>query len=520
MSKDILIGIDAGTSVVKSVAFDCSGNQLASASVTNKYTVLADGTATQPLDQTWADCATTLRNLGEKVPDLAARTVALAVTAQGDGTWLVGKGDRPVGDGWLWLDSRAVPALQRLCAKDEEQVRFETTGTGLNACQQGVQLAFMQSNMPKLLAEAETALHCKDWLYLNLTGERVTDPSEACFTFGNYQTRQYDDNVIDMLGLTTKRNLLPPIIDGTKTTHPLTATAASRTGLLPGTPVSLAFVDVVCTAMGAGIYTKDVNAGCTIIGTTGMHMRAVSAQNVHLNAARTGYVMVLPVPTMVGQMQSNMAATLNIDWLLKTIADLLVDLGTPVTQAELLAHVDRWVETSKAGTMLYHPYISAAGERGPFANHTARAGFIGLTSTHRFADLLRAVIEGLGMSARDCYEAIGDLPAEVRLSGGAAKSATLRGIFAATMNIPVRCSSRDEAGAAGAAMTAAVAIGAYDSMTDCVEKWVTPLLNALEPPDPKLAHIYHKLFAEYVAARHALQPIWGGIAQLQRRSDD
>ncbi len=519
MSKDILIGIDAGTSVVKSVAFDFSGNQIAIASVANRYTVLADGTASQPLDQTWADCATTLRNLGEKVPHLAERTAAIAVTAQGDGTWLVGKGDMPVGDGWLWLDARSAPAARRLRGKIEDQARFETTGTGLNACQQGVQLAFMQSDMPELLEEAETALHCKDWLYLNLTSERVTDPSEACFTFGNYQTRQYDDNVIDILGLTSKRNLLPPIIDGTQTTHPLTVAAASRTGLLQGTPVSLAFVDVVCTAMGAGIYTKGVNTGCTIVGTTGMHMHAVSEQEVHLNADRTGYVMVLPVPTMVGQMQSNMAATLNIDWMLKMASDLIADLGTTITQSELLTHVEHWIASSKAGAMLYHPYISEAGERGPFVNHSARAGFVGLNSSHRFSDMLRAVIEGLGMAARDCYEAMGDLPAEVRLTGGAAKSVTLRGILAAAMNIPIRCSSRDEVGAAGAAMTAAVAIGVYDNINDCVETWVTPLLNEIEPPNPKLVQTYRKLFSEYVAARHALEPIWEGIAKVQRRHD-
>ena len=57
----------------------------------------------------------------------------------------------------------------------------------------------------------------------------------------------------------------------------------------------------------------------------------------------------------------------------------------------------RWLAASRPGAILYHPYISEAGERGPFVNPDARAGFIGLSSGHRFPDLLRAVVEGLGM---------------------------------------------------------------------------------------------------------------------------
>jgi erythritol kinase (D-erythritol 1-phosphate-forming) len=98
---DLLVGIDAGTSVIKAVAFDLSGRQIAVASVPNRYSTSADGAATQSLDDTWADCAQTLRDLAAKVDGLAHRTRALAVTGQGDGTWLVGANNRPATDAWL-----------------------------------------------------------------------------------------------------------------------------------------------------------------------------------------------------------------------------------------------------------------------------------------------------------------------------------------------------------------------------------------------------------------------------------
>src|SRR5476649_641742 len=131
--RDLLVGIDAGTSVIKAVAFDLAGRQIAVASVPNRYTTSADGAAFQSLDQTWADCAQTLRDLGAKVEGLARRTAAVAVTGQGDGTWLVGKGDAPVADAWLWLDARAAQTTRKLRAAPADQSRFESTGTGLAA---------------------------------------------------------------------------------------------------------------------------------------------------------------------------------------------------------------------------------------------------------------------------------------------------------------------------------------------------------------------------------------------------
>ena len=509
---ELLIGIDSGTSVVKAVAFTLGGVQLAAHAVPNAYVTGADGAATQSLAQTWADCATALRGLADKVSDLAARTVAISVTAQGDGTWAVGAGNKPVSDAWLWLDARAAPTVTRLAASSANRARFEATGTGLNTCQQGAQMAHMDRFHPELLDGAEVVLHCKDWLYLNLTGVRATDPSEASFTFGNFRTRAYDDAVIDALGLTHRRNLLPDIIDGTQVTHPLTAEAAAQTGLRAGTPVSLGFVDMVMTALGAGVHTGTPGAACSTVGSTGVHMRSTPVQGVHLNPEGTGYVICLPVPGMVTQVQTNMAATLNIDWALRMAADLMSDFGRPTKHADLVPLIESWLAASKPGALLYHPYISEAGERGPFVNADARAGFVGLNFTHRFADLLRAVVEGLGMATRDCYAAMGAMPVELRLTGGAARSRGLRGVLSAAVGAPVRVSAREEAGAAAAAMMSAVAIGAYPSMDACIAEWVTPLLGEAEAPDTALTATYKQTYPAYKSAREGLTAAWSGLA--------
>ncbi|MFV0358542.1 FGGY-family carbohydrate kinase [Tropicimonas sp.] len=512
---DVLIGIDAGTSVIKAVAFDLSGRQIDIASVPNRYHAGADGSATQNLWRTWDDCVIALCGLGERIENLAARAAALSVTAQGDGTWLVGR-DGPVCDAWLWLDARAAPTVARIAASAAERGRFEATGTGLNTCQQGSQMAHMDVHMPELLDRAEVALHCKDWLYLNLTGVRATDPSEASFTFGNFRNRRYDDSVIGALGLGHRRALLPDIVDGTQTTHPLTESAARQTGLRAGTPVSLGYVDMVMTALGAGVHGGGAgDVACSTVGSTGVHLRAARAGDVHLNDQGTGYVICLPVPGMVTQVQTNMAATLNLDWVLGLAAGVLADFGRPATHGDLIARIDGWLARSGPGQIVYHPYISEAGERGPFVNAEARAGFVGLSAAHRYPDLVRAVAEGLGMAMRDCYAAMGPLPSELRLTGGAARSPGLRAILAAALNAPVRVSRRDEAGAAGAAMMAAVAIGACRDMESCIAEWVTPLLGEAESPDPDLVVAYERLFPAFVKSRQALPSAWRMLANVR-----
>lgn len=514
-NPDVIIGIDAGTSVIKAVAFDLAGRQLAVSAIPNRYLTRGDGGVTQPLLQTWEDCAGAIRGLHDRLPNLAQRTAALSVTAQGDGTWLVGRDNAPVGNAWLWLDARAAPTVTRLAAGPQNRARFEATGTGLNTCQQGSQMAHMDRHHPELLDGAEVALHCKDWLYLNLTGVRATDPSEASFTFGNFRNRQYDATVIEALGLAHRRALLPEILDGTETTHPLTPCAATATGLRAGTPVSLGFVDMVMTALGAGVHGGASDVACSTVGSTGVHMRAVPFHGVHLNAEGTGYVICLPVPGIVTQVQTNMAATLNVDWVLSLAADALRDFGHEVTHRDLVARVDQWLAASRPGLTGYLPYISEAGERGPFINADARAGFFGLSMTTRYADLVRAVTEGLGMAMRDCYAAMGSLPQELRLTGGAARSKGLRAILGSAINAKVRTSAREEAGAAGAAMMAAVAIGAYPDMNACIAEWVTPLLSAPEDPDPQLVATYDRLFPAFLAARSTCPPVWEALAHAR-----
>jgi len=92
------------------------------------------------------------------VPGLRERTAAVGVTGQGDGTWLVDKSNKPVTEAWLWLDARAGPTVRRLRGAPADRARYEATGSGLNVCQQGSQLAHMKATAPEIVAATDAAM--------------------------------------------------------------------------------------------------------------------------------------------------------------------------------------------------------------------------------------------------------------------------------------------------------------------------------------------------------------------------
>ena len=419
----------------------------------------------------------------------------------------------------IWLDARAAAITAGLRDTAVGRRHFASTGSGLAACQIGPQLLWLERNRPAVMDRAATAFHLKDWLFFKLTGQRLTDASEGVHSFGDFRTMAYAPDVIDALGV--RRDLLPPIVDGARRLGRLSAGAAREIGFGEGLPVCLGPIDIVATALGAGLYDRDADLGCTIVGSTGMHMRiARSAGAVALNADATGYTLAFPVPGTFVQLQSNMASTLNIDWLVDLARGILATHGIDRSRGDILLGLDEAVLSAEPGAVLYHPYISQAGERGPFVDAHARAQFHGLSSSHGFDNLMRAVYEGLAFAARDCYAAMGPVPAEVRVTGGAARSKALRTILGAVLGTRLRIATREEAGAAGAAMVAAVETGLVADMETCVDRWVTPLLSLATEPDARLARRYDRLFPTYVAAREASAPVWHRLAAARRDEED
>jgi len=172
-------------------------------------------------------------------------------------------------------------------------------------------------------------------------------------------------------------------------------------------------------------------------------------------------------------------------------------------------------EQSPAGAqgLFWLPYLM--GERTPHLDATARGGWIGLTNSHTRADLIRAVIEGVCYSQRDCLDIVAGLGVplnSVRASGGGAKSAFWRQLLADILGKRVVTLETREGSAYGAALLALVGTGEYGSVPDVCRNAIRETESVA--PRPVETAYYGRAHGVYKALYPALKPIFGQIAEL------
>ena len=302
--------------------------------------------------------------------------------------------------------------------------------------------------------------------------------------------------MMDALGL--DRAILPKCYESSEVTGTITAEAAKLTGLKAGTPVVGGGGDQASSAVGNGIVEEGI-VSCTL-GTSGVvfaHMEKVAydpAGRVHTfcHAVRDKW-------HVMGVTQG---AGLSLQWFRNQFA--------PGAEYDKLTQE---AATSPAGAqgLFWLPYLM--GERTPHLDATIRGGWMGLTARHTRADLIRAVIEGVSYSQRDCLDIIEELGvavSDVRASGGGAQSKFWRCLLAGILNKRVVTLATQEGSAYGAALLALSS--EYGSVPETCKTAIRETESVT--PDPAEAAYYAKAHRVYQSLYPALKGICSDIAQL------
>jgi xylulokinase len=169
--------------------------------------------------------------------------------------------------------------------------------------------------------------------------------------------------------------------------------------------------------------------------------------------------------------------------------------------------------TSPAGAqgLFWLPYLM--GERTPHLDATARGGWIGLTARHSRADLIRAIVEGVSYSQRDCLDVVEELGvpvASVRASGGGARSPFWRQMLADVFDKKVVTLETQEGSAYGAALLALAGTGEYSSVPEVCRTTIREV--DLVAPRPAEAAYYAAGHRTYRALYPALKPLFRQMA--------
>ncbi len=498
--SDIVIGIDGGTTAVKAVAFDMDGKIQASHHESVPVNYGPAGEAEQDMDQIWQAVAGCLRSVAEQVAD--HDVIAIGLTGQGDGAWLIDADGEPVRPAATWLDGRAAERVNRWNSDGRGEKVLQTTGTTLFSGLFPVLYEELKENEPEVIARAATHLNCKDWLRFKLTGVRATDHTEASRSFFDVRGASgFDAELAEAVGIPEAMKLLPEIKHPAGEPAPLTEQAAAETGLPAGIPVGVGMIDVAVTGMGLDA-TNDGDCWL-ILGTTGF----VGTLLPSIEQRRSDISMVLATgnDSQVLEFFAPMTGTPNLDWIRRTLG--LEKLGWD--------EIERGARQSGPGArgVVYLPYASPGGERAPFLDSNASASWQGMSLTTTCEDVLRSVYEGVAFSLAECVQTL-QIENDLVVSGGGFRSDLLCEILADTLGRKILRQDTPEAGARGAAVLALVSAGRFESVHEAARALGTEM--EVFEPNPGNKEIYQMAYDVFLATRSALSSVWPAMRKIQR----
>jgi L-xylulokinase len=499
-----LLGIDNGLTYTKAVLFDEDGTPLAVARRKIPQSLPAPRKVERDLDELWSASAEAIHETIEESGRPASEIKGVAVTAHGDGAYLLDRNKRPLGPGILSLDSRAGSVSDVWRSDGVASAALALTGQEPHASAPSAILAWIKQYDADRYARIGHVMACKDWLRYCLCGEVGTDRTEASTSFTDYRTQEYAPAALDLYGLSEIAGALPPVSKSDEIVGEVTRDASEMTGLLAGTPVAAGLHDVTASALGIGGHEAglfSVIAGTYSINEVVSETPAIDSGWYCRNGIRAG---------TWNNMAISPASTANYEWFLDTFCKADQEQANAEGRSVhdlLAAELER--AQARSSDIIFHPFLFGS----PYGS-VASAGFFGLHGWHNRGDVLKAIIEGIVFNHRTHIEALRRKfsGAEVRIAGGVSRNETFAQLFSDAFNLPVLVTASEEAGAFGAALCAGAAIGLYpDPMTGARR-----LVRIQRRHEPQRARVQalNERFSLYSQLAETMNPHWAAIEAL------
>jgi xylulokinase len=461
----VYLGIDIGTSSVKAVLVDDSEAIVAQASDTLVVSRPQPGFSEQDAQSWWRATVNAVTSLPR---DLRAAVQAVGLSGQMHGATLLDDRDEPLRPAILWNDGRSANE----CAELERREPNSRAITG-NIMMPGFtapKLLWVANHEPQIFRRTAHVLLPKDYVRLKLTGERVSDLSDASGTqWLDVGRRDWSDAMLAATGLT--RSHMPRLVEGTEASGSITAAVADELRL-PRVVVAGGGGDNAASAVGLGVVAP--GQAFLSLGTSGVLF--VVTDRFRPNPDRAVHAFCHCLPNRWHQMSVMLSAASCLDW----VAQL-------TGQRDLV----RLVEGAQARGVNRHspfflPYL--AGERTPYNDPHARGVFFGIGSDTDAVDLAVAVLEGVALAFADGLDVLlekGGSIDEISVTGGGARLPYWGHLLAAALSRPLTYRVGGEVGAAlGAARLGRLALGGgqpYEKVC------VAPPVDRVVQPDPALA---------------------------------
>lgn len=508
--KDILIGIDVGTSGTKAAVVDSGGNILGEALEGYPVVCVENGWAEQDAEL-WEQAVYRSSRQAMKLAGVHAEKVAgicISGLFAGSGVPL-GRDMKPLRNAIIWMDRRAVTQCCETSVIVSDDELFSVTGNRNDAYFGFNKIVWIRDNEPQIWENIRWLLSSNGYIVYCLTNNVVMDYTAAANIGGIYDLDKcgWSYSLMERFGipksLFPERLMRPQDIAGY-----LTEEAAEKMGLIPGIPVCAGCTDCLASVLSAGVLEENVQTA--VIGTS------INWGILHRKFPQDSRLVTMPhaiaSETLRYTYGGISSAGASCKWFLESIA--------PFTRMpESVAETDfsmLEIEVEKvppgSGGILALPYFM--GERSPVWDSEARGVFCGLSMGHTRAHMYRAILEALSYACRQIREtsSVFDDSGKVCIvSGGACSSRVWMQILADVTGLRIITTEDSVQAPVGDALIAGVATGVVPSYEEG-RKWAK--YKGVFQPDPVRHGIYEKYYREYLRLYDATAEIVHSLVKL------
>ena len=470
----MFLGIDLGTSELKALLLDEQHGIIAQASAALTLQQPQQLWSEQQPQAWWAALDAAMLQLKAQQPRTMAAVQAMGLAGQMHGAVVLDAHGAVLRPAILWNDGRSGAQCAALEAK--QTLTQEITGNLAMPGFTAPKLLWLREHEPRLFDQIRRVLLPKDWLRLQLTGEAVSEMSDASGTLWlDVAARRWSPAMLAACELDESH--MPRLVEGSECSGTLKSEWSQRWGLPLAVPVAGGGGDNAASAVGMGAVAP--GQGFVSLGTSGVVF--LCGARFSPNPARAVHAFCHALPQRWHQMSVMLSAAGALQW----AARLLGSAGV----GEMLASTQDLTLAQCAAAPIFLPYLN--GERTPHNDPQATGLLHGLTSAHGPADVAHAVMEGVCFGLADGWHALGDARAGVRtlaLVGGGARSTRWAHWLASALGVRLTTHDGGEAGAAlGAARLAWLSVGG--SLADAAP---TPPLSQVFEPAAALAEVLAK----------------------------
>lgn len=476
---EFIIGIDLGTSSLKSVLYNKKGQKITSSSQSYPIFIKNTGYSEQNPKDWFNATINTITNIINEVPEAKKNTKAIALSGQMHSLVLLDKENKVIRDAILWNDVRTTEEVEDINRS------IDVIDITQNKALEGFtlpKLLWVKKHEPHNYKKIDTFLLPKDYIVYKLTDQKVMDYSDASGTLMlDFSTNNWSQNIFDTFEI--NEQWAPTLKWATDYVGDLTSKAKEILGFKNDVKVFAGAADNAAAALASGITNE--NTALVSIGTSGVFLSPE-----HTNSKKyKGKIHYFnhAIKDTYYSMGVTISAGKSLEWI-KNVLDKNSDY------LKFLKNIDT-IDPGSNG-LLFSPYIM--GERTPYTDSKIRGSFIGLDVTHTKDHIAKSVLEGIVYSLKDSMEIMTSLDKKIEniiSVGGGAKNNNWIQIQADIFGVPITTLTNEEGPAQGAAMIAAIGLNWFANHKDCIDAFVK--FNKTVYPNEEHVQLYKKYYSLY-----------------------